>query len=76
MAGYCDVTEGCPCPAFEPETFTRADLDAAVAAERRTGMQWLRHRDDCKAGAHCEDPFCHHNGECSCGLDTYLAGKK
>lgn len=34
---------------------------------------YLRHATTCKAGSHCEDPFCHYGGECSCGLDAVLA---
>lgn len=35
-------------------------------------MRWVRHRDNCRVGSHCEDPFCHHRGECTCGLDAWL----
>ena len=35
-------------------------------------MPWLRHKPDCKAGSHCENRFCHHNGSCTCGLDGAL----
>lgn len=41
----------------------------------RAGMKWLRHRKECTAGKHCEDPFCHHKGPCTCGLDDYLNGQ-
>ena len=29
-------------------------------------VQKAMHTDDCPVGKHCEDPFCHHNGVCTC----------
>lgn len=51
-------------------------IERVAKEEKAKGKRWLRHSKDCVAGKHCEDPFCHHDGECSCGLDTYLAAER
>jgi hypothetical protein len=38
----------------------------------RSLLKYIRHDPNCRAGNHCEDPFCHHNGSCVCGLDDVL----
>lgn len=57
---------------MNPEETPTIDARKIEKANTKMLMQWLRHNKGCKAGTHCEDPFCRYNGDCTCGLQEHL----
>lgn len=47
--------------------------DRYEAKARRLALRnGFAHSIVCMAGKHCEDPWCHHKGRCSCGADEQV----
>jgi hypothetical protein len=51
---------------------TSLDRHKRLSEQVNALLVFTRHRVTCRAGKHCEDPFCEYDYTCTCGLSSVV----